>query len=126
MLILVLLGEPLAERYKPIPPLASAIERMRKPGDVVAIQGVSGSNALLFYTQPKIAIVDGPNADDAGTETDPRRAICNAARVFVVTSRARPDPDPTYGRDRRIVASAGNDVVYLYDGPRCAEAVSGG
>jgi 4-amino-4-deoxy-L-arabinose transferase-like glycosyltransferase len=120
MLILVLLGEPLAERFKPIPPLALAIEGMRRAGDVVAIQGVSGSNALVFYTQPQIAIVDGPNGSDAGSETDPRLAICNAPRAFVVTSRNRPDPDPTYGRDRRIVASAGNDVVYLYDGPRCA------
>ena len=93
---------------------------MRRAGDVVAIQGVSGSNALVFYTQPQIAIVDGPNGSDAGSETDPRLAICNAPRAFVVTSRNRPDPDPTYGRDRRIVASAGNDVVYLYDGPRCA------
>jgi 4-amino-4-deoxy-L-arabinose transferase-like glycosyltransferase len=119
MLILVMLGEPLAERFKPIPPLALAIEQMRRPGDVVAIQGVSGSNALLFYTRPQIAILDGPNGNDAGTETDPRRAICNAPRAFVVTSRNRPAPDPTYGRARRIVASAGNDVVYLYDGPRC-------
>ena len=120
MLILVLLGEPLAERFKPIPPLADAIERMRRPGDVVAIQGVSGSNALLFYTQPRIAIVDGPGANDAGSDTDPRRAICNADRAFVVTSRDRPNPDPTYGRDRHIVASSGNDVVYLYDGPHCS------
>jgi hypothetical protein len=125
MLILVLLGEPLAERFKPIPPLANAIERMRQPGDLIAIQGVSGNNALLFYTQPQIAILDGPNANDAGTETDPRRAICGAARAFVVTSRSRPAPDPTYGRERRIVAAAGNDVVYLYAGPRCTEAVSG-
>ena len=125
MLILVLLGEPLAERFKPIPPLADAIERMRKPGDIVAIQGVSGSNALLFYTRPQIAIVDGPNGNDAGSDTDPRRAICGAERAFVVTSRSRPEPDPTYGRDRRIVAASGKDIVFLYDGPRCTEAVSG-
>jgi 4-amino-4-deoxy-L-arabinose transferase-like glycosyltransferase len=124
MLILVLLGEPLAERFKPIPPLADAIERMRRPGDVVAIQGVSGGNALLFYTKPQIAILDGPGGNDAGTDTDPRRTICGAPRAFVVTSKARPDPDPTYGRARRIVAAAVNDVVYLYDGPKCPEAVS--
>jgi len=43
----------------------------------------------------------------------------------VVTSRSRPEPDPTYGRDRRIVAASGKDIVFLYDGPRCTEAVSG-
>jgi hypothetical protein len=37
----------------------------------------------------------------------------------VVTGKKRPSPDPTYGRTRTIIATANNDVLYLYDGPPC-------
>ncbi|GAC1542462.1 MAG: glycosyltransferase family 39 protein [Vulcanimicrobiaceae bacterium] len=119
VLIIGVLGEPLVEGFKPIPPLAAAIERARRPGDAVAIQGVSGGNALVFYTRPRVATLDSAADAPAGAATDPRRTICDAPRAFVITSRRRPVPDPTYGRARRVLARANNDVLYLYDGPPC-------
>ena len=55
---------PHAEAYKPVPRLAEQIERMRRPGDVVAIQSVSGGNALLFYTQPFVYVLAPPGGGD--------------------------------------------------------------
>jgi uncharacterized membrane protein len=115
LLIIAVVAEPQAERFKPIPPLAAQIEALRRPGDVVAIRGVSGGNALLFYTRPPVAIVDDPGLE---------AAVCHAQRVFVIASRKRPNPDPTYGRARRTVAVADNDVLYLFDGPGCNSQAS--
>ncbi len=119
VLIIGVLGEPLVERFKPIPPLAAAIERARRPGDAVAIQGVSGGNALVFYTQPRVATLDRPGDAAADAANDPRRTICQASRAFVITSKKRPTPDPTYGRARKEIARSNNDILYLYQGPRC-------
>jgi hypothetical protein len=105
-LIIAVHGERIVERFKPIPQLAAAIERARRPGDAVAIDGVSGGNALVYYTRPPVAL-------------DTRLAICSARRVFVVSSKKRPDPDPTYGRARRVLATSNNDILILYDGPQC-------
>lgn len=122
LLILAVLGEPIVERFKPIPPLAAAIERDRRPGDVVAIQGVSGGNALIFYTQPPVAQFAGADDSSMDPAADPRRAICGAPRALVIVGKRRPKPDPTYGRARRVIARALNDILYLYDGPACSTA----
>jgi 4-amino-4-deoxy-L-arabinose transferase-like glycosyltransferase len=120
MLIIAVIGEPIVERFKPIPALAAVIDRERRAGDVVAIQSVSGGNGLMFYTQPGIAILDGPGgAGGVDSATDPKRTICAAPRAFVVTSKRRPAVDPTYGRARRTIAASNNDVLFLYDGPPC-------
>jgi 4-amino-4-deoxy-L-arabinose transferase-like glycosyltransferase len=118
VLIVALVAEPHAEPLKPIPQLARVIREQRSAGDTVAIQGVAGGNALLFYTTPPVATLDG-SRDAARGATDPRRAICGAERAFVITSVRRPAPDPTYGRNRRALATADGDVLFLYDGPRC-------
>ncbi len=125
VLIIGVLGEPLVERFKPIPPLARAIERDHRPGDVIAIEGVSGGNALVFYTHPRVATLDAPGDAAMTPATDPRRTICSSSRAFIVTSKQRPTPDPTYGRTRTIVASSNKDVLFLYDGPPCAGGVAG-
>jgi len=119
MLIIAVFGEPIVERFKPIPPLAATIDRERRPGDAVGIQGVSGGNALVFYTRPRIAVLAGPHGADSTSAADPRSTICSAPRTFVITSKKRPFPDPTYGRRRQLVASSNNDVLFLYDGPPC-------
>jgi 4-amino-4-deoxy-L-arabinose transferase-like glycosyltransferase len=119
MLIIAVIGEPIVERFKPIPALAAVIDRERRAGDVVAIQSVSGGNGLMFYTQPGIAILDGPGGTGTDSATDPKRTICAARRAFVVTSKRRPAVDPTYGRVRRTIAASNNDILFLYDGPRC-------
>jgi len=54
VLFIALIAEPAAEPLKPIPPIAQAIETSLKPGDTIAIGGVSGSNGLAFYTRPPI------------------------------------------------------------------------
>jgi 4-amino-4-deoxy-L-arabinose transferase-like glycosyltransferase len=122
MLIIAVVGIPIVERFKPIPPLAAEIERDRRPGDLVAIQSVSGGNGLAFYTEPGIVTLVGPHDPKKTQATDPRRAICTATRAFVVTSKKRPRVDPTYGRNRRTIARSNNDVLFLYDGPGCSVA----
>jgi 4-amino-4-deoxy-L-arabinose transferase-like glycosyltransferase len=110
---------PRAEAFKPVPQLAQTIERERMPQDVVAIQDVSGSNALVFYTQPVVVVLASPGTAPSNGASDPRRVICGAKRVWVVAPRIRPAFDPTYGRSRRIVATAAKAALFLYDGPTC-------
>jgi len=124
MLIIAVFGEPIVERFKPIPQLAAAIDRERRPGDAVAIQGVSGGNALVFYTRPRVTKLAGPDNADSASAADPRVTICGASRMFVITSKKRPSPDPTYGRRRQLLATSNNDVLFLYDGPLCDERTS--
>jgi len=120
MLVIALAGEPIVERFKPIPALAAAVERERRPGDLIAIQSVSGGNGLVFYTRPRVESLAAPDSE-ADAPIDPKRAICDASRALVVTSKKRPSPDPTYGRARRVIAISNNDVLFLYDGPRCSD-----
>lgn len=54
VLFIAIVAEPAAEPLKPIPPIARTIDAGRKPGDVIAIGGVSGGNGLLFYTAPPL------------------------------------------------------------------------
>jgi 4-amino-4-deoxy-L-arabinose transferase-like glycosyltransferase len=72
-------AEPLAEQFKPIPRLAAIIERIRKPGDVVAIRGVSGYNALVFYTEPGVKNVDSAIPQEYIS------TICPTGTVYFVT-----------------------------------------
>jgi 4-amino-4-deoxy-L-arabinose transferase-like glycosyltransferase len=120
VMLIIAIAEPLVERFKPIPPLAAVVERDRRPGDAIAIQGVSGGNALAFYTVPGVAHLTNPGETSTDLSTDPRHTICSAPRAFVITSKKRPIPDPTYGRTRRILATANNRVLFLYDGPACS------
>jgi 4-amino-4-deoxy-L-arabinose transferase-like glycosyltransferase len=118
MLILIILVEPLAEPFKPIPRLAALIDRDLRPGDVVAIQDVSGGNALLFYTKPEIVRLEGDTSTPEA-RLEFRRAVCGSARAYVVTSRDAAAHDPTYGRTRRTLAVAGKDVLVRYEGRSC-------
>jgi len=115
--ILAVVALPNVERFKPVPPLAAIIDRNSRPGDVVAIQSVRGSNALLFYTRPVVQVLSPPEGDDVGI--DPQQVICGAERIWVIAPKERPGYDPTYGRNRSIVAEAGNAALFLYDGPPC-------
>jgi len=72
-------AEPLAEQFKPIPQLAATIERDRKPGDVVAIRGVPGYNALVFYTEPGVKNVDSAIPQEYVS------TICPSGTVYFVT-----------------------------------------
>lgn len=112
---------PQAEAFKPIPKLAAVIDAERRPGDVVAIQDVSGSNALAFYTRPGVVVLASPGDGSAENgASNPRSVICANARVWVVAPRARPALDPTYGRSRREIATAAKAALFLYSGAQCA------
>ena len=119
-----IVAEPHAEPFKPVPQLAGADPRAPAPhADTVAIQGVTGGNALLFYTWPHVYAIGMPYETPSDAGTDPKHVICSSSRAFVVASKKRPDVDPTYGRDRHLLASAANDVLFLYDGGPCRDDV---
>ena len=118
--VLATIVAPHAETYKPVPRLAAIIERERRPGDEVAIQNVSGGNALLFYTHPVVRVLAEPGSTDPQNDgVDPRAFICGVRRAWVVAPAARPDYDPTYGRHRQVVAIDQKAALLLYDGPPC-------
>jgi 4-amino-4-deoxy-L-arabinose transferase-like glycosyltransferase len=119
VIFLAVLVLPQAERFKPVPQLAAVIDAQRRPGDVVAIQNVSGGNALLFYTRPRVYALASPGEHRPDSGIDPRSIICGAKRAWVIAPKIRPGYDPTYGRSRRIVATAAKAVLFLYDGPPC-------
>lgn len=124
VLFLAVLALPAAERFKPIPTLAAYIRTHRIAGDVVAIQNVSGGNALVFYTRPHVYVLAGPEMKASDDGVDPRSVICAASRVWLVAPIARPAYDPTYGRTRTSVLHAAKAQLYLYGGARCGAATS--
>lgn len=117
--ILAVLALPHAEAYKPVPQLAAVITARRQPGDVVAIQSFRGGNALVFYTQPHVYTLSPPDIPTSDEGADPQNIICSHRRVWVVGPKKRPAYDPTYGRNRHVVAQAVSGALYLFDGPPC-------
>jgi 4-amino-4-deoxy-L-arabinose transferase-like glycosyltransferase len=77
VLFIALVAEPAAEPLKPIPPIARTIDANRKPGDVIAIGGVSGGNGLIFYTLPPVRDIKN-NAGFVAT-------VCANGGAWVVT-----------------------------------------
>ncbi|MBV8364472.1 MAG: glycosyltransferase family 39 protein [Candidatus Eremiobacteraeota bacterium] len=125
ILLLVFLVLPKAEEFKPVPRLAAYIQSVRQPGDAVAIEGVPGGNALLFYTQPPITSLGAANLPSSAAEPTPRMVICSSRRAFVVASRQQGRADPAYGRDRHQLLADHNDALFLYDGPACSTGGKG-
>ncbi len=111
---------PKAEAFKPIPRLASIIQTQRRPGDAVAIEGVSGGNALLFYTRPVVHVLAPPNEGDPQSEDDPRTIICASPRAWVVVPAVTATADPSYGRNVRVVAVDRKAALLLYNGSHCS------
>ncbi len=111
---------PHAEAFKPVPRLAAVIQAQRRPGDVVAIQGVSGGNALLFYTRPVVVALAPPSDGDPQSDAiEPRSVICAATRAWVIVPAASSAQQPTYGRARRLVTVNRKAALVLYEGPPC-------
>jgi 4-amino-4-deoxy-L-arabinose transferase-like glycosyltransferase len=111
---------PRAEAYKPIPRLAAIIDRNRRDGDAVAIQDVSGGNALLFYTRPVVRVLAPPTDGDPQSDgVDRRSFICAAPRAWVIVPASSAAYDPSYGRRRTVLAVDRKAALVLYDGPAC-------
>jgi hypothetical protein len=111
---------PRAESFKPVPRLAGLIERARRPGDVVAIQNVSGGNALLFYTRPVVRVLAPPEDGDPQTDgVDPRTFVCGATRAWVIVPASSTASDPSYGRHLLVVAIDRKAALLRYEGPPC-------
>jgi 4-amino-4-deoxy-L-arabinose transferase-like glycosyltransferase len=102
VLFIAFVAEPAAEPFKPIPPLARAIEAERLPGDLIGVHGISGGNALIFYTEPPVRNV-ARNADF-------RAAICPGGGAWIVASPSEAvrylDLAHALGRDADISAAA--------------------
>jgi len=120
--VLGVIALPDAEQFKPVPRLAQAINAERHEEDAVAISGVPGGNALVFYTRPVVrtlAASTDPNPVDAAP---PRAVVCGSPRVFVIAPNHKPEfVPPAYGRNRRVLARDYNANLYLYDGRRCTK-----
>jgi 4-amino-4-deoxy-L-arabinose transferase-like glycosyltransferase len=123
VLFIAFVGEPAAESLKPIPPLAAAIEARRTADSTVAIRGVAGSYALIFYTKP--AVLDIDDTQDAFFV----HAICSERDLFLVTRSADAQKiaqlAAAHGRRSMEISHWRNDVALHVDGPPCA-AGSGG
>ncbi|HEX3467595.1 MAG TPA: glycosyltransferase family 39 protein, partial [Candidatus Elarobacter sp.] len=120
VLFVALIAEPVAEPLKPMPPIARTIDALRKPGDTIAIGGVSGGNALIFYTAPPVRDIKN-NAGYVDT-------ICAPGAHWVVV---RPEDAQRFAglarslrRNAEVVMRTPNPqrpraVLLHVDGPAC-------
>jgi 4-amino-4-deoxy-L-arabinose transferase-like glycosyltransferase len=106
----IMIAEPQAERFKPVPQLAAIIREHVRDGDAVAIQGVAGGYGLIFATQPPVDVI--------GAGADAHAAICSASRAFLITSTERARAIAVEGREKHVVATSGNDVLLLFTSTR--------
>jgi 4-amino-4-deoxy-L-arabinose transferase-like glycosyltransferase len=102
----IVVGEPHAERFKPIPQLAAIIRDHQQNGDAIAIHDIGGGNSLIFYTQPHVYVIGG--------KIDPSDIICAASRTFYITSERDASALRIDGREKHVVATSGNDVLLLF------------
>lgn len=120
---LALLALPRAEAFKPVPQLAQIINARRQPGDSVAILHVSGGNALVFYTRPRVYVLVGPHDPDPAQGFSPRSVICSSPRTWLIAPAH--DSAPDFGRGRRLIATTYKASLYLYEGRACTQADAG-
>jgi 4-amino-4-deoxy-L-arabinose transferase-like glycosyltransferase len=117
MLFIAFIAEPAAEAFKPIPEFARIINAQRKPGDIVAIRDVAGSNALAFYTAPGIKTID------ADREQSFVSIICPTGTSFVVTRRTDIDALTTLAtklqRTATILDTKGRATLLRINGKDC-------
>jgi 4-amino-4-deoxy-L-arabinose transferase-like glycosyltransferase len=127
VLFIVLVAEPVAEPLKPMPPIARTIDAARKPGDTVAIGGVSGGNGLIFYTAPPVrdiknnagfmsTVCDGADhwvvvrPQDAERLADLARSLQRSARIVMET--------PNQQRPRAVLLHVGGrDCSHTAEAP---------
>jgi 4-amino-4-deoxy-L-arabinose transferase-like glycosyltransferase len=117
VLFIAFVAVPAAEAYKPIPPLARAIEARRSDEGVVALRGASGGPALLFYTQPGVVQLEN---DLPAFE----HFACGVRQGFIVTRATDGDAlvaaARARGRRAAAIAASGRLTLIEIDGPPCA------
>lgn len=122
---LALLALPQAEAFKPVPHLAKVIDARRRPGDAVAILHVSGGNALVFYTRPRVYVLVGPHDPDPRQGVNARAVICSSQRTWLIAPAHR--NTPAFGRVPRLITTWDKAALYLYEGRPCeGESLTGG
>ncbi|BDE04897.1 hypothetical protein WPS_01730 [Vulcanimicrobium alpinum] len=92
VLFIAIVAEPIAEPLKPIPPIARTIDVQRRARDIVGVHGVSGGNALVFYTAPPVL--------DVARNADFVAAICPGGAAWVVASPVEAERLATIARAR--------------------------
>jgi 4-amino-4-deoxy-L-arabinose transferase-like glycosyltransferase len=116
MLFIALIAEPRAEAFKPIPAFAHLIGAHAAPGATLAVRGVSGAYALIFYTHPGVRSVD----ED---ETAYLAAMCPRTDLWLVTrasdARRLLDRARDVGRHTERVSDLAGDPLLHIDGPAC-------
>jgi 4-amino-4-deoxy-L-arabinose transferase-like glycosyltransferase len=110
-------AEPAAEPLKPMTLMSALVDRDRKQGDTIAIRGVPGGNARVFYTTPGVVTIDAE---------DPKSfiaAICRSGTAFVVT---RENDVPEVQAQAKAVrynsielAVTSHVALVRFDGPGC-------
>jgi 4-amino-4-deoxy-L-arabinose transferase-like glycosyltransferase len=121
---IALLALPQTEAFKPVPQLAKIINAQRKPGDAVGIFHVSGGNALVFYTRPRVWVFVGPHdPNPGGFGVSPRTVICATPRTWLIAPAK--GSTPTFGRARRLIATRDRASLYLYEGRSCTASLAG-
>lgn len=121
---IALLALPQTEAFKPVPQLAQIINAQRRPGDAVGIFHVSGGNALVFYTRPRVWVFVGPHdPNPGGLGVRPRAVICTTPRTWLIAPAK--GGTPTFGRARRLIATRDRASLYLYEGHSCTSSLAG-
>ena len=122
VLFIAFIAEPAAEPLKPIPPLAALIQQKRTPVDAIAIRGVSGGNALVFYTTPGVKTLESVserNENDAAFTA----FLCASGSTFMVTKRDDVphliDVARVAHREVTLVGVALKDALVHIDGGAC-------
>jgi hypothetical protein len=104
-----------------MPPIARTIDAARRPGDTIAIGGVSGGNGLIFYTAPPVRDIKN-NAGFVST-------ICVAGDHWIIVrpqdARRLVELAHSLQRSARIVMQTPDlqrprAVLLFVDGPTCA------
>ena len=124
VLFIAFIAEPAAEPLKPVPSLAALIEARRSPGDTIAIRGVSGGNALVFYTKPGVKTIESVS-DVVENDAAFTAFLCANGPTFMVTKREDVghliEVARVAHRGVQLVGTALKDALIHIDGSACAK-----
>ena len=124
VLFIAFVAEPAAEPLKPVPALAALVQQQRTATDSVAIRGVSGGNALVFYTAPGVKTIESVS-DLRENDAAFTAFLCSSGPTFLLTKTvdiahltavARASQ-----RNLRLIGTALKDALVHIDGHACGK-----